>query len=300
MEPTPEKNIAYIIASSHSGSTLLSALLGAQAGIISLGETDVFSAESKSYRPLEERICSCQHGNWRQCYFWQSVDQQLRQQSGLSLDALDLSSADPQLFYAHQTAFWTAISSVVAEPVIVDSSKKIDLYRRLVALPFQIIPIYLIRSPFGVVYSQQKKGKNWLRESIGYLHFHMNAQLALRNQKYIHVRYEDLVSDPEACLRNILSELNQPVAHPELNWRLQVQHLLRGNSMILKKDTTIRHDDEWKYNLSWFQKAGIYCIVFPLRLRSMRFFSVYVKIHAACKRALILFIIKFRSQGSGK
>jgi len=62
--------LAYILAASHSGSTLLSMLLGAHPDLTTLGELNL---PTRAMGPLDRYRCSC--GEFiRQCAFWKKVE----------------------------------------------------------------------------------------------------------------------------------------------------------------------------------------------------------------------------------
>lgn len=284
MNPYQGKTIIYILGSSHSGSTLLAALLGAQQGITCLGEVNVFSAESKQIKPLDARLCSCRQGNWRQCGFWQSVEQGLQKTYNKSLADLDLSSSLDDPFRQDNAAFWSVVFDLVGDGLLIDSSKTIENYVRLHQMGFRIVPIYLSRSPHGVVYSEIKKGKNWLRETFGYLHYHIRARIALRGQKHLPVQYTDLALRPEQTLKKILSLLRPEHSSIEMNWKIKQQHFLRGNGMILKNNIAITPDETWKSQLSLLQKIVIYGITLPLKFDRHWLYILYLQFHKKVKK----------------
>ncbi len=73
--------LAYILAASHSGSTLLSMLLGSHPQITTIGEMNL---SSRAMGDLDRYRCSC--GQFiRQCSFWQSVSQAMRRR-GVAFD----------------------------------------------------------------------------------------------------------------------------------------------------------------------------------------------------------------------
>lgn len=147
-----------------------------------------------------------------------------------------------------------------------------------------VIPLYLSRSPYGVVYSEIKKGKNWFRETFGYLHYNMRARLALRGKKHLRVRYEDLALRPGQTLQTVLSFLQTEPSAPEMDWTSKTQHLLRGNGMILKNDNAIIFDGAWKTGLSAFQKAAICLITLPLKLEWRPLYALYLGLYKIIKR----------------
>lgn len=78
------QRLAYLLAASHSGSTLLAMLLGAQKGACSAGELKATSlGDARSYR------CSCRQLIC-ECTFWQQVSQQMGRRG---IESFDITNA---------------------------------------------------------------------------------------------------------------------------------------------------------------------------------------------------------------
>ncbi len=74
--------IVYILAASHSGSTLLSLLLGLHPDICTVGELKLSSLDDK-----EHYLCSCGK-RIKECLFWKEITQKMKEQ-GLDFDVTD-------------------------------------------------------------------------------------------------------------------------------------------------------------------------------------------------------------------
>ena len=73
--------LAYILAASHSGSTLLSMLLGSHPQIATIGEMNL---SPKAMGDLNRYRCSC-GALIRQCGFWQKVKEAMHHR-GMAFD----------------------------------------------------------------------------------------------------------------------------------------------------------------------------------------------------------------------
>ena len=74
--------VTYVLAASHSGSTLLSLLLGLHPDVCTVGELKLSSLDDK-----ERYLCSC-GTRIKECLFWQKVSQKMKEQ-GIDFDVTD-------------------------------------------------------------------------------------------------------------------------------------------------------------------------------------------------------------------
>jgi hypothetical protein len=89
LRPQPRPRLAYLLAASHSGSTLLAMLLGAHPEACTAGELKATSlGDPDAYR------CSCRT-QIRQCEFWQTVTQQMNRRG---IDPFDITNAGTSIF----------------------------------------------------------------------------------------------------------------------------------------------------------------------------------------------------------
>lgn len=115
-------------------------------------------------------------------------------------------------------------------------------------------------------------------ESFGYLHYQMRARLALRYQRQLRIQYENLAKHPKETLRLVLDFLELDNSVIETNWRVEHQHLLRGNTRFLSMERDIRLDEEWRQQLSFWQKWAIGFIMLPLHVEAYALYSTYLRL----------------------
>jgi hypothetical protein len=83
--------LAYLLAASHSGSTLLAMLLGAQPGACTVGELKATAlGDPDSYR------CSC-HERIRECAFWQEIGRSMARRG---ISGFNITRAETSIFEA--------------------------------------------------------------------------------------------------------------------------------------------------------------------------------------------------------
>jgi hypothetical protein len=83
--------LAYLLAASHSGSTLLAMLLGAQPGACTVGEL-----KATDFGDVDSYRCSC-HENIRDCAFWQEISRAMERRG---IKDFDITRAGTSIFEA--------------------------------------------------------------------------------------------------------------------------------------------------------------------------------------------------------
>ena len=254
----------------HSGSTLLDLLISSHSQVTSLGEIKKLSAWRKmSPQTILEHRCTCGAKPIIDCLFWQGVEQF----SGIPLQELDVDSEDPVIFKQHNQAIFQAAAAVSGCEFIVDSSKDIRRLEKLVAIKdFNIKPIHIVRYPDGVVYSNIKRGRNWLTSTYKYTARFMRTRLLLENRHSFTICYEELASTPQQTLAKLMKWLELPFQETQLNWKSAPHHQIAGNNMRFSGDSQIKLDNEWKKKLSWIQKTTIAWMTLPTRHFSIRLY----------------------------
>jgi len=269
--------IIYITSKGNSGSTLLDLLISSHSQVTSLGEINVLSARRKKMLPqtvLESR-CTCGAKPILDCLFWQGVEQF----SGIPLQELDMDSEDPVIFKQHNQKIFQAAAAVSGCEFIIDSSKYIRRLEKLVAIKdFNIKPIHLIRHPGGVVYSNIKLGRNWLKHTRQYVNSFMRTRRLLENRHSFTIHYEELASTPQQTLAKLMKWLELPFQETQLNWKSAPHHNIFGNNMRFSEDSQIKLDNAWEKKLSWIQKITIAWITFPTRHSSVRLYYLLMPV----------------------
>jgi len=230
--------------------------------------------------PVSERHCTCGVRDLHQCVLWSRVDESLKSAHGLGLDDLDLESDNPDTFARHNRAFFDSVAAASSRQVIVDSSKS---PRRLAGLlnleGIDVRPVQISRSPLGVVHSQIRKQRPWVRHTVQYGRHMAHADHALGRHAVYRLRYEALAADPAAALVPLMQWLELGFEPCQLDWRSVDHHSVGGNKMRFGRDASIRVDESWKTGLTVWQKAGI-------RLLAGRPALAAIGLAEACVRSL--------------
>ncbi len=245
---TARPRILYVMCPGHSGSTLLDLLLSRHSRIGTVGELKTLSTKP-------EVRCLCGVTPFSSCGFWREVEARMKATSGLAFADLDLLSADPARFTAHNAAVYAACAEVTGRSVLVDSSKSRPRLEGLLASSaFDVTPIHLVRDPRGVVYSNVAKGRSLVRYAGKYRRGQRATRRLLAGRPHVVVRYEDLASDPERELERVMRELGFELEPQQLDWRGGERHSVGGNLMRFETDTEIQVDESWRGGLSRWQQ----------------------------------------------
>jgi hypothetical protein len=260
-----ETHVVYIVGLGHSGSTLLTRLLGSHSQMLAVGELNVLRHRHEDFgsaSPAKEiphlgQPCSCGSASIYDCPFWQHVNDKLAQTDSLSLDTIDLYTPEVEAFRKHSHAIYRALHQTSGRPYIVDSSKELSFLLRLSnETDLKVHPIFLVRRLEGVLYSSIKKKRGWVRalarhtNTLGYIHY------KLRKRDHLVVKYEEMVTSTEATLKRIWSWLNLPYEPTWSQWGELEYHILAGNRMRHSRNGQIKLDDEWQRELSTIQKLS--------------------------------------------
>lgn len=265
--PDQAPRIVYVASVTHSGSTLVDLVLGAHSQLESLGELKVLSRarNDKRERVLAGR-CTCGADSKETCTFWRGVDARLRQEVGCGLHDVDLDAPDEPTFRSHNRALFAAASAVSGAAWIVDSSKSPRRLRRLLATGFDVRPIHLTRSPYGVTYSHIKKGRSTTQGALRYTKTRLQLEWLLRGVPHATLRYESFVRQPEAEMGRIMAWLGLGFEPRQLDWTAGPHHNICGNRMRFATTPEIRLDEAWRNALSPLQKGAVAGLTWPARL----------------------------------
>jgi hypothetical protein len=261
--------VIYIVGLGHSGSTLLDLLLGAHSRIVGVGELIALSSAGKPGRHEQvlDRRCDCGAPTKLACQFWDAVDRRLQSAGATSLRTIDLDICDPGAFRTVNAAIFDAIAGVSGRSWIVDSSKRISRYQRLVEAGFNVRPIHIVRAPCGVVASHVRKGRNWWSHCLTYSGHAFRAPRVLADREHLRIHYEDLATRPEEVVRGAMEWLGLDFEPGQLRFHQTPHHLLAGNHMRHAGDESIRLDERWKRELSPHQRWLISLLTLPARAR---------------------------------
>jgi hypothetical protein len=300
-------HIIYIGGAGRSGSTLLELILAATGPFATGGELTYLW--DRGVR--QNQLCSC-GSPFNQCSFWQSilhhfyedldtspeVLHQLREKymSLFQLPRLTSSSFRTKRNENDLTAYSNALSELYTRianktglPFVIDSSKyPAEAFFLANQTPLRISFIHLVRSPFGVVYSWQKKKKrpeiHWKESYMPrypafvvasawqiYNYLFERFGNSLPQTQFIRIRYEDLITSPQKTLETVFNWLNishSPRLANDNSFELPATHTVSGNPLRFKKGhITLREDTEWKTELNNCTKGLTRALTFPLARR---------------------------------
>lgn len=284
--------LAFVMAASHSGSTLLAMLLGSHPQATTIGDT----AGTSQRKDLDYR-CSCGL-QARMCPFWLRVRDQMASQ-GFGLDIGDFGTRFeyPQSRFVNRvlgaehrgpvleairdgvlrlSLGWQREFQAIAErnvalmrtvielcnsEVLIDSSKVPQRLKFLLRIPeLDVKVIHLVRDGRGVAHtcirdegwSAEKSAFEWRRGIMA----EENLLARLDREKWAQVRYEDLCSNPRVELERLCTFLGIDPARVNLDFRSTGLHVF-GNKMRLSSDGTVRLDDRWRTELTESQISTI-------------------------------------------
>lgn len=147
------------------------------------------------------------------------------------------------------------LSKTTGCSIVVDSSKS---YSRALSLyeqqPENVRILLLTRDARGVQYSNIKRGRSGLEALKSWKkHYSRSSSTLLKTvgkKNWIHIRYEDLVKDPENVLKSICKFADIDFSEEMLDLSSKQRHLTNGNDMRFIKAGDIRIDTAWKEGLS--------------------------------------------------
>ncbi len=218
------QTVCFIGGAGHSGSTLLGLALGSHPSVFYGGEArkSIFFGNEK--KPMRKRMCKvC----GPECKVW----------NHLVVDA--------------ETDLYEALSRRTGRPVVVDSTKSIEWLTEQSALVAsrgaKTVLLFLGRDGRAVVSSGLRKypeqtatehTEKWISQMTG-----TEAFAATFPGTVVRVRYEELVTRPEAILRHLADVLGVPFDAAMLEPFESEQHPLGGNagtqSLLQKTQTKV-------------------------------------------------------------
>jgi len=295
--------VLYIGGTSRSGSTLLECLLARRDDVVALGEV----AHLWRRGLLDNELCACGQHFWR-CPFWQSVgDRAFGGWSAVDVDrvlwlrrsvdrqrrllitgrrhppsSLAAAAREYASFYRR---IYEAASAIATAPVVLDSSK---VPPTAVALThdkaINLHVMHIVRDSRGVAYSWTKtvtRPESATRESMPRFGVGLSAAqwaahnlevrlIAHRGAPVVRLRYEDLVDDANATVREAWSALGLPgegglpMSDPR-TIELRPTHSVAGNPMRFRHGVTkLAPDLEWRSRMPTRERRLVTAMTFPL------------------------------------
>jgi hypothetical protein len=300
--------VLYIAGAGRSGSTVLGQVLGGVEGFFAVGE--LYYLWDRGL--IENRLCGCgvffsECPFWRTVLdrSFGGVD---RIDAGRMLHLREQGLSNRQLLFMPAKkrrkaltgmdeylevleALYHGVQSASRSRVIVDTSKSPSYCYVLDHIPsIEVYVVHLVRDPRATAYSWWMRKKrqpasekrpsrymtrhNPLKTSLIWGAWNLLIERIWANNpgRYMLLRYEDFVEDPQGALRSILRLVDEEDAETpftgEREVSLSVNHVFSGNpSRLHDGSVTIEADEEWKRKMGSAQRALTALTTWPGLLR---------------------------------
>ena len=243
--------LIYVVCKGRSGSTLTALLMSANSRIIGAGEVESFH---KRFSKPGHRRCTCGEA-LDACPFWADVQEGLEARLGERVPKFRVD--DDATFLRNNEAFFASIQDTAPTSILLDKSKKPGrLDRLLTSKKLDITIVHVVRDVRAVAYSFQQRGErkdrtdelryNFLKNIARWAW--LNSWITLRyrrHPRYLRVRYEDLVADPEKHVRALMAHVGVPFEDSQMDFGKAEQHAFSGNRMRLQNADGIRPDTKY-------------------------------------------------------
>ena len=278
--------VAYVMGTSHSGSTMLAFLLNLHPQIVSVGEA---SPSLKRNHDRHLLICSC-GAPLGECPFWTEVYRRVSEQ-GVEFtpvnwamtycsnkrirDVLYVNRANPFVegirrlllkFHFHHIrkknhANLIAIKTILEltnSSVFADASKSPNRFELLKTIPeLDVRLIWLLRDPRAFVNSMKRRGLSLEEAAIRW----KKSQIVMRrtykkvpeNKKMI-LKYEELCTAPQENMNAIFRLLEVPEIDLPENYKSTPHHII-GHKTRLGDQASVYLNEKWKTNLTNEEKS---------------------------------------------
>ena len=300
--PSPV-NVLYIAGAGRSGSTLLARMLGEIDGYVPVGELRYFWSRGM----LERRLCGC-GAPIPDCWFWSPIVERFSRLGETrvheTIDRIDammgpraslgalISRLRGRRLRLHDNAtldrigsLYAAVQRATGARCIVDSSKPPTYGLLLDAVPgIDLRVVHLVRDPRATAFSWLRYKPARDRPSGGHMprqppwrsaiawdmwNLEVERLWSTDSDRYIRIRYEDLVTRPAATLRRVttLGGFADQTAFPETsgNICLAPSHTVAGNpSRLDHGDTEIHLDADWATRLRATDRTQVSVLCAPL------------------------------------
>lgn len=282
--------VIYIAGYGRSGSTILDIILNGHREITGVGEVSLLAADWSE----ENRLCSCGKP-YSDCEFWgqlfngdaplPELEKAIRKTERQSSIPMLLSNSLPLKtvgrYGKYHRLLFDYVSGRTGASIIVDSSKSARYTGgRFLALKkftdADVRVIHLVRNGLSTLESLLVTGSNWhlegynsdvgmsaARAAAGWLNANAGAMMLgkkLGKGRYLRLRYEDFVENPEPAIRRIgrfagfdSGELVEKIRAEEF---FHVGHMVGGNRVRLNKYVKLKKPDRKKQRKNSLLRAG--------------------------------------------
>ena len=99
-------------------------------------------------------------------------------------------------------------------------------------------------------------------------HGYLNPRVLdlLRGVDHFFIRYEDLVTEPDHMIAELMSWLGLDFVPKQMNWTRRTRHNAHGSEVRFSEEPAINADTAWRTALTWREKAIIWWMSLPTRL----------------------------------
>jgi Sulfotransferase domain len=298
--------VLYIAGLGRSGSTILGNILGQVEGFFHGGEFNFIWERNL----IENRLCGC-GAPFDECEVWGSVLKRAfgRINEGDAREmvrSLTLSTRTrhiPLMFFSRGRLMlasrlgksvvqlqklYQAVQATTASQVIVDSSN-LPTYGYVLGMTpgIDLYVVHLVRDARAVAYSWLRKKPQPDIDELTHMHrmnavessllwdaWNASAEALWRGSsgRYIRLRYEDFVEEPQRALKNILGMLHEDSRElafmDDRGVELGVSHTVSGNPNRFQTGRVwLRLDNEWVYRMRLRDKTLVTLLTFPLLTR---------------------------------
>lgn len=274
--------VIYIAGGGHSGSTILSLILGTAPEIYTAGEIKFYNQHKILDHPMWnyiENVCMCGR-EANDCLFWQGVAAQANEEldifhySNLSEKVSSLlkilwpfyrvpkNTKAEQDYRLLKSVYLEALKEKASTKYILDSSKSVSRLMHLKSHPnLDVKVIFLVRDGRAYVNSYRKAYQKgffrWIAQWI------VNNALTLaylnkENIDYYYLSYNALCTEPDAALAAIGDKfgIHVPENYVQLVHNTEY-HIRAGNPSRsgLANFSGLELDDKWRSEMPWVKRA---------------------------------------------
>ncbi|MEA5446541.1 sulfotransferase [Gammaproteobacteria bacterium AB-CW1] len=258
--------VIYILGLGHSGTTLLSRMLGTHSAIVAGG-----GSKNVPLFLRGEKDCACGATCLAECDFWQRVDEELRQR-GTALDKLDFGygkQSDPFLV----RAYYESIGAAAGASAVVDTARRVSYLRSLEHVDgIELIPVHIFKDPRAQAASSKRKGATVFNGIWNYANRSRRVlDLDDKGHDITHIAYEDLCTRPQEQLQRVLDRVGLEVESAQYEAiGSRENHVLGGNRQLRGEAVKIRLDESWRQRLSKTEKTLVRLANRGIWTRNMR------------------------------
>ena len=281
---TNKIKVLYILGGGHSGSTVLSLVLGTAPQVFNAGELKLYHQHFTLEGHKEHSHCTC-GASAPHCPFWNQVEKlspdleifydpgvkgYLRQFAKQLLPSHTISSEDDYVLI--KNIFLTACEINSSVKFILDISKSLPRFLHLRSRPqLEVHPIFLVRDGRGYLNSYRKRHGNrgffrWIAQWVA-INLSISLTLHLKKQPFLKISYDKLCRSPEQTISEINQFFGIQIPHDFLRAINGTEfHVRAANPKVLeqKNFSGLELDEKWETELPTLHRllAAIFIVPF--------------------------------------